>query len=391
MEGESFALSEETLSQPNPDRSLSFNTTSSISPPVLKSKFPLTRLGDLSLDSPDFPRYEYSMDGTTPQKVSAGYQDSPIQPSGQKVGKGQSSSSNLLGNLLNKNLMSGRKSFGADSPQERMEFPPEVTKGWNGIANLSTIGLDAFQSPIKPSNSNFTAQKPKSRSKYNESSLLLFDSPIVPATMQYSYQPSPMPISNSKYESTPGRPKAMDRESNLMEFRDSPIIEPPSVMKNWNTRGYGQQTDSPISTYKDKGKGKQIEIESPEMISNFGEGVGTTQRIDLLLESGDELARIVNDEEDEEELELNPEEDYQFDDSYLLESLSQPDPSTNLLGEGPEDTLFGMQQRRNKNLVEDSFELEKGFQLRGAVQYEDTMHGGVYIADVGPGSPLDGR
>ena len=319
----------------------------------------------------------------------------------------------LLEKILARNLAEGgggksstpRSEFKGGKGGRKSLFPEDIPKDWNGIANLSSTKLDAFQSPIKrrflPSTTNSNA---------SAADLLQFDSPAVPLTMRYDQH---------NLTSTPTRPEMNPRSfvDEVYEFEESPVVEPPSVMKNWATRGYDDllsaEVVSPLGAKESEvvgeGSRRGFEEEEEEPIgraSIFGEGAGTTARIDELLE-GHSFARILDDDEQDgqflEEGEGTGGFEFQGEDvdegSFADEGLSaegyQPIDDIGL-GRGrldvPEDTLFGMPQRGTGRGEEDSFEVGKnGFKLQG-MNDMDTLHGGQLLeSEPFEASPLANR
>ena len=378
------------------------------------------RLGDMSIDSPDvpLPQFETYDDSTTSARMLINFSESPIassiaSPKSRSKAGMERVHPKLLEKILARNLLEGGGAGGKSStPRSEFKkggrkslFPEDIPKDWNGIANLSSTKLDAFQSPIKrrfvPStNPNATAD------------LLQFDSPAVPLTMQYSNDQHNM-------TSTPTRPESNARSfvEGVYQFEESPVVEPPSVMKNWATRGYDDllsaEVVSPLGAKEGEvvgegsRRGYEEEDEPIARTSIFGEGAGTTARIDELLE-GNSFARILDDDEQEAQFGMEEEEGtggFQFqgdeegdEGSFADEGLSveegyQPieNPGHGRAGlEVPEDTLFGMPQRRGGE--EDSFEGEKkGFKLQGMSEM-DTLHGGQLLDSVPfEASPLANR
>ena len=379
------------------------------------------RLGDMSIDSPDvpLPQFETYDDSTTSSaRMLINFSESPLPPTSVSSPKSRSKAGmnkvhpKLLEKILARNLAGAA---GATSSTPRSEFkkaggrkslfPEDIPKDWNGIANLSSTKLDAFQSPIKrrfvPStNPNATAD------------LLQFDSPAVPLTMQYSSNPHNL-------TSTPTRPESHARSfvDDVYQFEESPIVEPPSVLKNWATRGYDDlQLDavSPLGAKAGEvlGEGSRRGFEEEEeeeeplaRTSIFGEGAGTTARIDELLE-GNSFARILDDDEQEAQFGIEEEEgtggfEFQGEEgdegSFADEGLSaegfQPIESLHRGRlEMPEDTLFGMPQRA-AGAEDDSFEGGKsnGFRLQG-LNDMDTLHGGQLLeSEPFEASPLANR
>lgn len=373
-------------------------------------------LGNLSLDSPDVTLPKFTYDDSTPGKTSRliDFQESPIASNSTRKARPKAGSEMVHPKLLEKILARNLDAAMSPFPQSKSStprgaarsaikpttaprssktlFPEDLPAHWDGIANLSTTRLDAFQSPIK---------QRMTRSTVDSGSLPGFDSPAVPLTMRYD-----LPSNAKKFTSTPSRNAAAKLlVKNAFEFEDSPVIDPPSVMKNWATRGYddfslANSSASPLGANGTTGGGeysRREEAAEEEYVpqSHFGEGAGTTAKIDDLLE-GDSFARIVDDEvrfgEDPEE----EEEPFQFRDeaeggeeSYVEEDAGHPAMRLGAL-DGPEDTLFGMPQRARQQ-EEDSFEFGNQFQLQG-MNDMDTLHGGQLLdSEPFEKSPLAGR
>jgi hypothetical protein len=217
-----------------------------------------------------------------------------------------------------------------------------------------------------------------------------------------------------KFGYTPSKETA-NRVARDTHSTESPGLDPPSVLKNWATRGYDLLEPSPIAPSAEGARRgfeeEQIFADEEEedlfemskvsrSLPNFGEGAGTTAKIEDLL--GDEsFARLVDDDEDrlpeeeDEEILLEDQEYYGEEDQQLYNEEEGED--TNRAGrqrdlkvalDGPEDTLFGM--RPNQPRPDDSFDDEGagGFQLKGRINLADTQ---ALDHHMQTDSPLAGR
>lgn len=382
------------------------------------------RLGDLPPDSPDLPlpTFEssldiYSKEPSSDAKGKARAYDvlatgSPL-PRTLKAGADKHHPA-LLQKLLRKNLASPAPASAAASRAKQM-FPTDVPKDWDGLANLSTTPLSSFASPTKWDDALIAPPD-------------LLSSPLPIPQMSFA-----LPASN--YSQTPSKEAARRVARDVYTHAtspiglESPLIEPPSVLKEWATRGYDIHPDVGPAPSPSEGKRKGFEEEQemfneadleedscelPRVQGSFlaaagglaDYGGGTTARIEDLLNE-DSFARLVDDDEggfgrpleDEGEEELSyaeeghsyvdegqyVEEGHEEGHSYVEEGISQ-DGRGGL--DGPEDTLFGMPQKKATSFIageeDDSFDFEvgkgqgSGFRMMGANEM-DTLHGGILL------------
>lgn len=198
----------------------------------------------------------------------------------------------LLQKVLTKNLVGKDGHPNASTPARRSVglgklaaedsggsdfFPTDLPSGWNGIADLSKTPLSSFDSPQKSTISRFSAAsseqpggKPMPQSA--SSSIATIDSPAQPRTgaLEYDasasfadfirkFNPPANSLAMSRLSKTPAKEAArlvtrdvlkdavlrsggaqlgMDSPGNFSAELD---LEPPSVLKNWATRGYTTQ------------------------------------------------------------------------------------------------------------------------------------------------------
>lgn len=135
----------------------------------------------------------------------------------------------------------------SDRTSGRLVFPTEVTQpNWDGITDLRKTTLDGFASPSKmhrvQQGPSEVLDKGKSREWEDEDSAMAGISP--PQTLHFS-------IPRSKLARTPAKEAArlVTRDvletarfragyANPFDLEDSPILEPPSVLREWSARGY---------------------------------------------------------------------------------------------------------------------------------------------------------
>lgn len=133
-----------------------------------------------------------------------------------------------------------------DRQTSRLILPQEVSHNWDGMTDLRTTTLDGFVSPSKKSKSqprvSNILSKGKSRNVDEDDSVMAGLSP--PQTIHFS-------VPRSKLARTPAKEAArlVTRDvletarfragyANPSDLEDSPPIEPPSVLRDWNARGY---------------------------------------------------------------------------------------------------------------------------------------------------------
>ncbi|GAA5976551.1 hypothetical protein JCM11641_001337 [Rhodosporidiobolus odoratus] len=257
------------------------------------------RLRDLPPDSPDVP--EPHFETVNVGNVLSSSAESPSQGKGKGRAVGQSfdlssagpsepsfttafqhqsparaaraggdkAHSALLKKILHKNMASPARpplhhGPGSSTPgpgtAKKLQFPPDVPKNWDGIANLSQTSLDAFPSPIKRRTSTASsmadgsfAHPPSSIRSYGGSYI---SSPARPPRLDSSLNASTstlrrQPISSSAtapsslaFSRTPAKEAARRTAQNVynaldpFDLLDSPMLEPPSALKNPATAVY---------------------------------------------------------------------------------------------------------------------------------------------------------
>lgn len=217
-----------------------------------------------------------------PRRASSGNQNALLQKVLMKnlVGKdGRPNLSTPATKKLSKSISKARKSQGRDqgTGEEAGFYPTDLPSDWNGLADLSKAPLSAFESPQKRSSTrhnDFGTHRSASRSRTAHpgsalskgglpasiSSDSLFDNSIFrddPGTSNTAgatgeaYQPPAFSAYKSRLSRTPAKEaarlitrdvlqKASLRDGGSWEDAgmDSPPLDPPSVVKNWATRGY---------------------------------------------------------------------------------------------------------------------------------------------------------
>lgn len=154
-----------------------------------------------------------------------------------------------------------RKSIG------KIDMPSDLPQGWNGIADLSQTPLSSFESPqkstISPKHSNYLrahtgkaarsspSTSPRRSPMRSLQSTHTYDHSVGLHSGMQSFQAPTFSVSKSRLTKTPAKEaarlmthdvlqRAALRAGNDMStaLLDSPVLEPPSVVKNWATRGY---------------------------------------------------------------------------------------------------------------------------------------------------------
>ncbi|KAG0152328.1 hypothetical protein CROQUDRAFT_70474 [Cronartium quercuum f. sp. fusiforme G11] len=231
---------------------------------------------DLSLDSPDTTLLIPSaadislvLNNSHSNSLTSGVSASPLEHDDEVdrsvIGGGTTSAprksngkgSMLLHQVIMKNMINNNherpnvstpmrpSAKRSDLASGRLIFPTEVTQpNWDGITDLRKTALDGFASPSKKTQQRpiGTLNKGKSREWEDEDSLMVGISP--PQTIQFS-------IPRSKLARTPAKEAArlVTRDiletarfragyANPTDLEDSPLPEPPSVLREWSARGY---------------------------------------------------------------------------------------------------------------------------------------------------------
>lgn len=396
------------------------------------------RMGDLSIDSPDvpLPKFEaYHLESMNESSSRILDQRHQHESSSYDLGSPRSKIVNvgadklhpqLLEKILLKNLTSSPASTSsyrpksstpgfdnntamANPPSSRILFPTDLPKDWNGMINLDDTRLDSFTSPSKkttttnPRNIRSTTTTTKPHATLLQPTTTT-DSPLrfansSPPLLSYTqpktrFAPTPTKemarLMSKDNANTRGGANSSHRIGTRYQQMDSPGLDPPSVLKNWSTRGYDLVEVSPVPlilSSKTAGGGGDSLFGFEKMSSalptsgsgsgqrNFGEGEGTTAKIDDLLNE-ESFARIVDDEDDslqhhrshrfaqEEdddgfderattELDLRVEEEGYYDedeeeDTAAVARQSGRNRDFRIQVDGPEDTLFGMKPKPSR-------------------------------------------
>ncbi|GAA5839816.1 hypothetical protein JCM11251_001223 [Rhodosporidiobolus azoricus] len=203
-----------------------------------------------------------------PSYTTAFHQQPPPSPARNARAGGDKAHSALLEKILRKNLASPARpptlGPGSSTPgpgtARKLKFPSDVPRDWNGIANLSQTSLDAFPSPIKRrasaassmadasfahvpssarSNATYGAASPAPpprTSALNASTSTLRRYPG--SSSSSAVPPSPA------FTRTPAKEAARRTAQNVynaldpFDLLDSPMLEPPSALKNPATMAY---------------------------------------------------------------------------------------------------------------------------------------------------------
>lgn len=402
---------------------LSFDSPDSIQAPHLE----MMSLNDgLSRAEPDSPLSQHQASRVRGNAFQL--DDSPDQAGHGKTPK--SASGKLLRHqVLLKQMLGTERGPSASTPLKvappKEAFPPEVESGWNGIADLRKTNLADFDSPRKGKAT--PAAKGKSKSKGKQDSFLDDDSlgPRSPPEMvHYS-------VSRSKLARTPAKEAArlVARDvletarlkagySNPMDLEDSPGIDPPSVVKNWATRGYDTLgAEGERKGFEEEAFNEDEDDEVPEDSFRFQASVQ------------EELSKVVAD--DDEDLDAgaagyshlgddgapgvgDESEAGAFgrvvDDSYASHGgdASAVDESMGGPVNPEEETLFGVGRGQpseaaadfEESLLDEDEAAPPGqhkqgqgrFSIMGRGEEMDTLHGGVLLeSQPFEASPLQGR
>lgn len=184
------------------------------------------------------------------------------------VGKdGKPNLSTPAGKRLAKSMSKARKSQSKDNGQESGFYPADLPSDWNGLADLSKAALSSFESPQKRAaprdastgTTHLHKSPAKSRLPPSISSDSLFDNsifrdepgPSAAGGSGETYQPPAFSAYKSRLSRTPAKEAARLITRDVLQKAslrngsdwedggmDSPPLDPPSVVKNWATRGY---------------------------------------------------------------------------------------------------------------------------------------------------------
>ncbi|GAA5886124.1 hypothetical protein JCM16303_000052 [Sporobolomyces ruberrimus] len=237
---------------------------------------------DFSVDSTSSPSFSL-LRGASPSRSEPRLKAGVSSPRNIRAGGGDKAHSKLLDKILRKNLASpaaARAGPGSSTPgrpsvrgggvggKSKQQFPPDVPREWNGIANLSQTALDAFPSPIKRRTSNAStvtggeedsfaqmmaaAVPPPSTIRSSSSSYLMSSPaptrssrpnptrPNLASSSSNSRPPLPSSYSSSspsKLTRTPAKYAAKLTARNVYESlglangQDSPLPSPPSILR----------------------------------------------------------------------------------------------------------------------------------------------------------------
>ncbi|GAA5887247.1 hypothetical protein JCM6882_002462 [Rhodosporidiobolus microsporus] len=208
---------------------------------------------DLSSAVPSEPSY------------TTAFHQQPASPARNTRAGGDKAHSALLEKILRKNLASPARpptlGPGSSTPgpgtARKLKFPSDVPRDWNGIANLSQTSLDAFPSPIKRRTSAASSMADASFAHLPSSArsnASYATSPAPPpranpalnaSTSTLRRQPTSSAVPPSPaFSRTPAKEAARRTAQNVynaldpFDLLDSPMLEPPSALKNPATMMY---------------------------------------------------------------------------------------------------------------------------------------------------------
>ena len=203
----------------------------------------------------------------------------------------------LLQKVLMKNLVRKDGRPNASTPARKSmrgkALPENFPQQWDGIADLSTTPLSSFDSPQKPSpaksQSRFKAGQSHSRAPHSE---LAFPSPSSSSIASNAashdtensyagsfglpqYDPPAFSISKTRLTRTPAKEAARLMTRDVLQRAalrngggigdagaESPVLDPPSVVKNWATRGYAASTRQTPGPHGQVGKSPVLPLRS---------------------------------------------------------------------------------------------------------------------------------
>lgn len=269
----------------NPSNFFDGNETSSAGPSNTMPDTPagMSTLSDLSsLGGPSGGEERPNM----PRRKSSTNQNALLQKVLLKNLVGKDGKPNLSTPAAKRSTKSAGKIAARMGSEEEPFYPQDIPKGWNGLADLSKTPLTSFDSPQKSAataaNRNQRSVSRKSTHKSprtaetkltvpaSASSDSLFDNSIfrdlsLPSTSATSeqYKPPPFSVYKSRLSRTPAKDaarliardvlqKASLRDGGSWQDADaeSPVLDPPSVVKNWATRGYIPNSPAHLSATK---------------------------------------------------------------------------------------------------------------------------------------------
>jgi DASH complex subunit ASK1 len=244
-----------------------------------------------------------------PRRKSSSNQNALLQKVLMKnlVGKdGRPNLSTPATKKLSKSMNKAARSRGPEGDEEEGFFPADLPKDWNGLADLSKVALSSFDSPQKssarqragrnlPSASKMRAPQSSASTKMglpsSVSSDSLFDNSIFregPESSKAgeSYQAPAFSVYKSKLSRTPAKEAARLITRDVLQSAnlrsggdwhdagpDSPMLDPPSVVKNWATRGY--TTHFPAAPQSPETAAPGVEEQSsrrPQLLVPLAEG-----------------------------------------------------------------------------------------------------------------------
>lgn len=372
------------------DMESEFGVNSTINSPARDSRQG-SRLRDLSMDSPDIVRPELETLSLGDMSKGKGREetpdDSPIRPARKSNGladkataaaRKSSSNTMLLQKVLQRNATHG-PTASTPATNRTQKHPFSIPQDWDGLADLSHTSLDPYhQSPNFPN-------LPRARSLDDSDAAIAF-----PSMTHFS-------VNRAGLSKTPAKEAARMVTRDVLETAaiqmggggiDSPVIEPPSVMKNWATRGYGGlDQESPIKPPAQPNFAPKIgssKFSDPPAHPVFPpKAAGASRVSDLIrLEDTNEFVEEENLAGQESFDDFGEEAEGDGQDAWgasfgeegesgMEDTLRQDeeDASASFDMQPPEDTLFGA--KRPSNGIG---QLEKF--LRGDREDMQTLHGG---------------
>ncbi|GAA6000434.1 hypothetical protein JCM10207_008009 [Rhodosporidiobolus poonsookiae] len=213
---------------------------------------------DLSSAVPSEPSYTTPFPDVPPPAASASAARVP------RAG-GDKAHSALLEKLLRKNLASPARPAqhgpGSSTPgpaqgtARKLQFPRDVPRDWNGLADLSTNGLDAFPSPIKRrisaassmADASFAQVPPSARSTAAYPPPSSSSDPLArstTSTLGASHSRRPPTLASPAVSRTPAKAAAARTAQHVysalpaFDLLDSPLLEPPSALRGPATGVY---------------------------------------------------------------------------------------------------------------------------------------------------------
>lgn len=336
------------------------------------------------MDSPDIVRPELETLSLGDLSKGKGREESidnsPIKAQRPKSGNlaerataaARKSSSNtmLLQKVLQRKAAEG-PTASTPAVNRTQSHPFSIPQDWDGLADLSRTSLDPYHS--SPSFPNL----PRARSLEDSDAAISF-----PSMAHFS-------VNRAGLTKTPAKEAARMVTRDVLETAamrsggggmlvDSPLIEPPSVMKNWTTRGYGGLSPPPAQpVFAPKNAapvvGRTSDLIRLDDTNHFAEAAqeDLAANQDSFDDFGDE---IEGEAQDVWGTSFAGEEGDSQDDTMIRQ-----DDEASFELNVPEDTLFGGKRKS------DGLQLDKFLQGHEDMQ---TLHGGrefsvfpVYLCD----------